>query len=253
MSQERVIPLLDDAPAGLGRPGRAGAAVSDDEIYDNIYTAIIERDLPPATKLTEDQLAEIFGVSRTRVRNVLQRLAHEGLITLRRNRGATVAQPTPKEARDVFNVRRIVETGMISRLGGQLSARSLASLRGIVAEERAANERRDKRRMIQLSSEFHLAMAELMGNPTLTGVLRELVSRSSLVVAVYERPGVSGCRCEDHARIIDRLADRDLAGAVTEMEAHIDAIENGLALDDSSDNPVSLRDVFARVAERRRS
>ena len=84
-------------------------------IYERIWTAIVDHSLPPGTKLTEDRLGEIFGVGRTRIRQVLFQLAHEGVVTLQHNRGAFVAQPSVREAREVFEARRAIEWAVIAR------------------------------------------------------------------------------------------------------------------------------------------
>src|SRR5262245_2561315 len=84
-----------DAELPTGKPP------SDGHIHRHLLTAIVEHDLVPGTKLPEDALAESFGVSRTRIRKVLQQLAHEGVVQLERHRGATVARPSVQEARDV--------------------------------------------------------------------------------------------------------------------------------------------------------
>src|SRR5688572_14525641 len=95
---------------------RRRAAPGEDAIYERLLAAIFEHRLPPGTKLGEDRLAAIFGVSRARIRRVLPRLAHEGLVTLEPNRGAFVAKPTVMEARDVFEARRLIEPGILERL-----------------------------------------------------------------------------------------------------------------------------------------
>src|SRR5512136_3024662 len=69
------------------KPGAAGAGRSEEGIYERLVAAIFEHRLPPGTKLGEESLAAIFGVTRARVRAVLPRLAHEGLVTLEPNRG----------------------------------------------------------------------------------------------------------------------------------------------------------------------
>src|ERR1700712_3347789 len=99
------IHLATKAGGGLRRPG----VPSDLAIYQRIAAAIFEQRLPPGTKLTEDKLGGIFGVSRTIVRNALLRLAHERIVEVRPNRSAVVASPTREEAQHVFEARRIVE------------------------------------------------------------------------------------------------------------------------------------------------
>ena len=75
-------------------------ALTENEIYQRMVATILDHRLPPGTKLVEDRLASAFGVSRTRVRPVLVRLANEQIVTLTPNRGATVAQPSEQEARE---------------------------------------------------------------------------------------------------------------------------------------------------------
>src|SRR6186713_124829 len=91
-------------------------------IYRALRHAIIEQALEPGAKLPEDAIGERFGASRTIVRHVLGQLAAEGLVELRRNRGAAVATPSWDEARDVFDVRLGLERLIVSRLAARLTA-----------------------------------------------------------------------------------------------------------------------------------
>ena len=97
-------------------PTRDGAPPpSDDEIHQRFIEAIIDQRLLPGTKLVEDKLGQAFGVSRTRVRQVLIRLAQEQVVTLEPNKGATVAQPSIEDAREVFEARALVEAVLVGR------------------------------------------------------------------------------------------------------------------------------------------
>src|SRR5690606_11424945 len=78
-------------------------------VYDSLREAITSRRLAPGTKLPEDELASIYSVSRTVVRSALQALAHDRVVRLEPNRGAFVAQPSIKEAREVFDARKLIE------------------------------------------------------------------------------------------------------------------------------------------------
>src|SRR5437867_4139986 len=112
-SSANKVPVRSNTNNRFGR-------LSDERMYDEIYSAIIKHNLPPGTKLPEDALADVFGVSRTRIRKVLHQLAHEGMVSLERNRGASVAKPPTQEARDVFAARRLVETAAVREIA-QLS------------------------------------------------------------------------------------------------------------------------------------
>src|SRR5207302_2547253 len=82
---------------------------TDERVHHAIYAAIISHQISPGTALQEDALAGAFGVSRTIIRKVLQRLSHERLVDLVPNKGASVAQPSAEEAREVFEARRVLE------------------------------------------------------------------------------------------------------------------------------------------------
>jgi DNA-binding GntR family transcriptional regulator len=232
------------ATSGSGRTARSAA--SDERIYQDVAQAIVDHSLPPGTKLTEDALAEIFGVSRTVIRSALLRLAHDGLVDLQPNRGAFVAKPSVKEARDVFAARRIVEGGIVAQAASHVTDADVQELRRAVEAEIAARDRGDRKALITLSGEFHLRLADIAGNEILADVLRELVSRSSLVIAVYQAPGRPGCRCDDHQRLVDRLAAGDAAGAARLLETHLADIEGALDLEEEAGG-VDLRAVFASV------
>src|SRR5512137_687570 len=150
---------------------------SEEGIYERLVAAIFEHRLPPGTKLGEENLAGIFGVSRARVRAVLPRLALEGLVTLEPNRGAFVTQPTVDQARDVFEARRLIEPGIATRLARQADrAAAVTRLRQHVAAERKARAAGDVRTIVRLSGEFHMLLAELSGNSLLAKSMRELAS-----------------------------------------------------------------------------
>jgi DNA-binding GntR family transcriptional regulator len=223
-----------------------------DQIYERIYTAIIEQALRPGSKLGEEALCGIFGVSRTLVRRVLHRLAGEHVVELLPNRGAFVARPSIAEARDVFAARRVVEAGVVATLAGRLSGDQATRLRRQIALERAARDAGDRRALIRLSGAFHVLLAELAGNPVIVRFLRELVSRTALIIAVYEAPGVSCCSPDEHAALVTALARRD-DRADDAMRRHLEGIEGRLDLDRPRGESGDLRQIFADAAGRRRA
>jgi DNA-binding GntR family transcriptional regulator len=234
----------------LVAPTTTGTVPSDGQIYDHMLTAIVEHDLAPGTKLPEDTLAETFGVSRTRIRRVLHQLAHEGMVQLERHRGATVARPSVKDARDIFDVRRILEGGMMRLLAGNVTGRELTRLRKDVAAEREAYARQDRRRAITLSGSFHLELARLTGNATLQAMMRELVGRTSLIIAVYAPARGPICLCDEHDGLIEAVRRGDAAEAARAMDRHLGHIAQTLALATGEGEPADLKAVLARVAQR---
>jgi DNA-binding GntR family transcriptional regulator len=216
-----------------------------DAIHAKIYDAIVEQLLPPGTKLGEESLCAIFGVSRTLIRRVLQRLASEHMVESRPHRGASVARPSVEEAREVFEARRALEAHVIDRLAQALMPADAERLRRHMAKERQAQAAGDRRPLIRRSGEFHLLLAELAGNRAITRFLRELVSRTSLIIAVYEVPGKSCCPVDEHAEVVEALA-RGRAGVADQlMRAHLLGIEQRLRLDRLPEGTVDLREVLA--------
>lgn len=219
--------LAKQVPAAPKRRGRA-----DERIHSEIYSAIINHQLRPATPLQEDALATAFGVSRTLIRKVLQQLSHEKLVELIPNKGAIVARPSVEEARQVFEARREIECILIRRLAATISDAEITRLRAAVEAEARAQEQGDKRRRLQLSGDFHRELASLAGNDVLKDFVHELVSRSSLVIALYESPGAVPCAYDEHKRIVDALAKRDGEDAARNMEHHLRHVEAQVDLSD---------------------
>jgi DNA-binding GntR family transcriptional regulator len=214
-----------------------------DEIYEKIYVAILEHRLHPGTKLGEERMADIFGVSRARVREVLARLAHEQIVELYPQRGAYVAKPTIEQARDVFEARRLIEPAVLRRLIDTLTPEKLTRLRQHQELEADARRRNDKRAVIRLSGEFHTLAAELAGNSALARSMRELCMLTCLTIFLYDAPTAQSCRHDEHEMIIDAVGKRDRARAEKLMLDHLDHIESSLALD-ASNGEADLEAIF---------
>ena len=225
---------------------RRATPPGEDAIYERLLSAIFEHRLPPGTKLGEDRLASIFGVSRARIRRVLPRLAHEGVVTLEPNRGAFVAKPTVVEAREVFEARRIIEPGIVERAAASPERRTVVGrLRQHVAAERRARAEADARSVVRLSGEFHTLLADMAGNAVLAKAMRELATRTCLVIALYDKPSVPSCLGEEHAGIVEALATGDARRAVELMRDHLLHVERNLDLSIMEAEPIALEDALA--------
>ncbi len=214
-------------------------------IYQQIVDAILAQRLPPSTRLAEEALSEIFDVSRTLIRQALLRLAHENLIELRPNRGAVVSCPGVDEARDVFRARHVIEAAIMRLAAAHADAGRLVELDAIVAHERAFFERGERGGGLRMSNDFHLMLAEIAGNKPLAKFLGELVPRSALVIALYERPGHRACSFDEHAQLIDVIRRRDVERAALLMQEHLHRCEAKLDLDRCSGETLDLRSVLA--------
>jgi DNA-binding GntR family transcriptional regulator len=234
-------------PTRTARRGASQARLqrenAHDDIYEKIYVAILEHRLHPGTKLVEERLAEIFGVSRARIREVLARLAHEQIVELFPQRGAYVAKPTIEQALDVFEARRLIEPAVLRRLVETLTPDKLARLRQHQELELDARRREDKRAVVRLSGEFHSLAAELAGNTALARSMRELSVLTCLMIFLYDAPTSTSCRADEHSQIIDAVAKRDSARAERLMLEHLNHIESSMKLEVATEE-VDLAAVF---------
>jgi DNA-binding GntR family transcriptional regulator len=214
-------------------------------IYNKIHRAIAERRLLPGSRLVEDQLAEVFGVSRMRIRWVLQSLARDKVVTLHRNRGATVAKPTVKEAKEVFAARRLIEGALAREVVHATDEKALKKLRAHIKKEIAAEKSHDRAMELRTSHEFHTLLAEIVGNGVLVDFLSELMARSALITAIFERPDVSVCSHFTHAKLIELIERKDEQGLVDAMLGHLDEIESYLSLYEKDEAPVDIKTIFS--------
>lgn len=223
----------------------------EDAVYSKLRQAIIEQALRPGTKLPEDTIGESFKVSRTIARAALARLAAEGLVELRRNRGAAVASPSLSEARDVFAVRRQLEALVVEDLAGRLTPEQVEALEAHVQREDSAHGR-DGPESIRLAGEFHLLLARYTGNQLLQRYVGEVTSRCSLILALYGRAHSSECAVNEHRELIRALRQGDRKKAVELMGHHLGAIQDRAFIRQAA-QPPALKDVLASYGDAKAS
>jgi DNA-binding GntR family transcriptional regulator len=216
---------------------------NEEKVYSAIYDAVMDHRLPPGTKLTESTFSEYFHVSRTVIRKALFRLAQKNIAELRPNRGAIVARPSIEETRDVFNARRIIETATIAEVILSIDKDQIKKLKNHLKEEEAAHKNKERRTIVRLSGEFHTLLASMQPNQVLYEYVSDLVSRTTLIVALYESPGSPGCTNHDHLELVNYIAAKDGTNAVKAMNEHLKEIEDNLNLEETTDE-ISLEDVF---------
>jgi DNA-binding GntR family transcriptional regulator len=213
-------------------------------VFDGVERAIHEHRLPPGTRLAEAELCEIFGVSRTIVRAGLQALTHSQLVTLVPNRGASVAKPTPADAREVFEARELIEPRTAREAARRATPADIEALLRHSAEEHAALEAREYGRSLRLSGLFHTEIARISGQKTLLGFVDQLVSRSALIIALYWHRERARCDSQCHERLIDAIAAGKPDEAETLMRSHLVDIHSTLDFSDAGENQRTLRDLL---------
>ncbi|WP_020185045.1 GntR family transcriptional regulator [Methylopila sp. 73B] len=220
------------------------------DIEASVIDAILAGRIRPGTRLGETKLAALYGVSRTLVREAMMRLETRGVVEVSARRGWFVVEPSAAEAAHAFHARRVVEAGML-HTAGQLGPEALASLRRHVEAERAAIGQGDVHARTCLLGDFHIHLAEAIGNPVLVAILRDLTARTILISMMYQSTDRAVESSREHDGILEALEAGDNARAVALMVAHIDHVQSGLDLSTPQDPLAGLREILSPDGPRR--
>jgi DNA-binding GntR family transcriptional regulator len=232
-------------PVALGKAENRRGIRNPDDIYQHIVDSIVDQRLPPAAKLNELLLCEIFKTGRRQIGRVLVRLKYDMLVELHPNRGAFVASPDVAEARAIFEARRAIEIEVVRLATAKVTREQLAALKRNVEQESIARRAGRIRDAVRLSGAFHILLGDICGNPILARMVKQLVARTSLVVSLYENQNTMSCWHDDHGHFIRHLEARAGAPAVALMRRHLLHIEESLNLDSARRELFDLRAVYA--------
>ncbi|MEO9339774.1 GntR family transcriptional regulator [Mesorhizobium sp. SB112] len=213
-------------------------------VFESLRDAIVGHKLAPGTKLPEDELASIYSVSRTVIRAALQALAHDRLVRLEPNRGAFVAQPSKKEAREVFEARALIEPKVAALAANAAKPEDIALLRRHLEKEHEALHAGRDSEAILLSARFHVGIAEIADHSILTDFVRDLVSHSSLIIALYWKRRDTTCESHAHHALIDAIEAGRAAEAAELMKSHMVDLLSGLDLSRGENVPEKLADIL---------
>ena len=221
-------------------------SVTAEDISAQLADAVHEHRLKPGAKLREDEVSEVFGVSRTIVRQALRALAFEGLVTIEKNRGAFVSKPTLKEAHEVFQARALLEPSTARAAAERTTPDDIVQLERHIKEEHEALDRDQPGLALKLSGDFHLEIARIADQQTIAQFLKQLVSRSSLVIALYWKRRSALCESNAHHALIDALRLHDGPTAEELMKGHLLDIYSQLDLRDFDEGLTSLKEALRR-------
>ena len=224
---------------------------SQSEIAHRVVEAILAQKLSPGERLGEQELAELFGVSRTLVREGLMQLQARGFVEVRPRKGWYVMEPSVAQARDAFAARRIVEAGILRDAGRPLQS-VVRKLRQHLRQEQEAIAEADPATRAFLLADFHVCLADCLGQHLLRDVLRDLTARTTLAATLYQSGHEAEVSCAQHVSIVDALAQGDLALAEQRMLAHIGDVEEALQPTAAPPASEKLRQTLAPLAPRGR-
>jgi DNA-binding GntR family transcriptional regulator len=229
----------------LTTPLESKKKTTDKDIYQEIFEAILMFRLQPGTKLTEEDMSQIFGVGRTTIRRALVRLAHDHIVEIEPNKGAYVASPSAKQAVEIIGARRAIEAAIVADVCKNASKEDFQALRELVSAEQDSNDHKKVAKGVRLSGDFHLMLAKISANTTLERIITTLVPQTSLVIVLYEKPGQPQCSHIEHFDLIDVMEKGDIKSAVALMDEHLVGIQAKLKLNQAGVS-MSLTNAFKK-------
>lgn len=220
----------------------AARDTSAEGIAKAITAAIAARKLPPGTWLREEALGRVYAVSRTKIRAALLLLSKDKLIETIPDKGAFVSKPSVAEAREVFAVRRLLESEVVRLYVKTARAADHAALQQHIRIERMMHAGGAEGSLQEkLLGDFHVALAERAGNGVLADLVRELVGRSSLITMLYQSDNDPACATDEHESFLAVARRGDADAAVDNMVQHLIRVESSLHLsDDAPARPLDL-------------
>ncbi|KJZ38383.1 GntR family transcriptional regulator [Pseudomonas fluorescens] len=198
---------------------------SADDLYSQIFDAILEQRIHAASRFTEDSLAQMFSARRSDIRSALTQLSHQQIIILRTNHRPRVAAPDAEQTRQTLHARRLTEITLARLACRQPRPQDLKRLRALIDSERQCTARGPA---IRLSGEFHLQLAEMAGNAPLAHFLGTLVPLTSLAIAQFDAQVEGYCTWQAHVAIVDAVERGDATAAEMLMTRHLDHLEQAL-------------------------
>jgi len=227
---------LREGPDGGESPHRLKHGYAASEITRRLILAIFEQRLPPGARITESQLAEAFNVSRTVVRLSMNKLSEIGVFIKTPNIGHVIASPSRREAGMMLEMRHMIEPPMARAIAMQCSDEHLRLLEDHIRMEAEARAHNDRARLVRLTGEFHMKLAEISGNPYLIRCMTELQVLTCLAILVHAENDL-GCPRDEHSDIVKAIAKGDGDAAYAMMAHHLDHIREELQLDSQEAEP----------------
>jgi DNA-binding GntR family transcriptional regulator len=210
-----------------------------DRAYDIVRSGIIAGRYAPESRLTEQEVAEAAGVSRTPAREALRRLHSEGLVRFTPNQGAVVASWSDADADEIFDLRRLLESHGAARAAEYATPDDIAELKACAEaqiQEARARAPGHLERIAELNSRFHRRLREAAASPRLAHALTTLLD-ATLVLRTFNdyTPENLVRSAAHHLELVRAIEARDAEWASSVMRAHILAAKRTLRRRASND------------------
>lgn len=192
------------------------------EACRRIKQMILNYDLRPGQKLEHQALSDRLGVSRTPVREALGRLTEEGFVMRVPHKGYFVAEITEAEARELFDLRELLELYSVENAIKNSTEKDLAELRSILGTYKDAISQGVSRRMFLVDENFHLRIAEIGGGSLIKRMLTTIFEKIIMKRTMEGISALSGMESyRRHLRIFKAIESRDAAGAREQIKEHV--------------------------------
>lgn len=206
-----------------------------DQVLLELRRRIVDADYRPGERLTEERLAEDFGVSRNPVREALRVVEAEGFVEVQPRRGAVVATPDEATMRDMFAVRVLLEP-LAARLAAERATdEELRSLRGLLDLARAATEDDDYGRVAELNTALHARVVELSGNRWLMQFSLAMYRHVHWVFRLGA-PIRAVHSWKEHVRLVEALERREPDAAERAAAEHVLAAQHAAIVEGAVDS-----------------
>lgn len=199
-------------------------------VYNDVVQLILSGRFAPGARLDEQLIADELGVSRTPLREAIAKLVKDGLVEHRPYRGNFVRSFTVKQAHDLYEVRKGLESMAVRLATPRLDAASIDRLHAILADIDDALKRGDLMDYAWADQRFHDSIAEFSANDTLIDLLSQLRGQVQLIRMMANRdPSVVEITAMERPGIVHAMVAGDANQASHLMEEHIELVQHSIA------------------------
>lgn len=185
-----------------------------EKILENIRDAIISGSLKAGSRVSEPELAERYGISRTPIREAFRQLESEGYLTVIPRRGAVVSEFSEKDVEEFYAIKSILEGYAARRACEKLTDKELGRLQAINDRLSELAEHNDIKTFFKIHGDFHDTFIKAADNEKLRDLINSLVTRfQRLRLTSLSMPGRMRISVQEHEKIIEAFRSRDAESA----------------------------------------
>lgn len=218
-----------------------------DTVYQELKRGILFREIAPGTQLVEQTIGENMAVSRTPIRNAMNRLKEEGLVQIIPNRGAFVVEPTIEEIKQAFHMRRQLEKMTVELIYDTVTEEEIEKLEAIIEHEKETYETRDILSYVEVNKQFHMTLVHQTCHPFLIDFTERMLDQINVYLMLYDVFYDENLdekkRFKEHAWIVEGLKNQDLPHLLSLVDQHMEESLTYMGINPSlSSNQPTLKD-----------